>query len=378
VARPVKEAELNTVVLTELAEKRLGVKTAKAEERPLRRQQSYGGEVTLPASALLTVSAPVSGTLQIPKGQALPPVGARVTSGQAMFTLIPHVLTQAERVSLAQVKLQLAQAKIDADGQVNQAQVQVEAAKVEFKRAEKLYQGSAGIKKDVDDALARLQLAQKGLDAALLRKNLVDHMEVDTEAVAVKPLVIPAPRKGIVRATFAVPGELVPSGAPLFEIMNVDRVWVKVPVYVGELAEIADREPARINNLADPPGAPGVKANPVQSPPTAQAQASAVDLYYELANPEGKYRPGERVSVLVPLKGDDKSLSIPWSAVVHDIYGGTWVYVQTAPRTYARQRVQVRYVVGDRAVLAEGPAVGALVVTEGAAELFGTEFGFGK
>jgi hypothetical protein len=33
---------------------------------------------------------------------------------------------------------------------------------------------------------------------------------------------------------------------------------------------------------------------------------------------------------------------------------------------------------GNVAVLASGPAVGANIVTEGAAELFGTEVGFSK
>src|SRR5262249_8139507 len=59
VAHPVKEGDLNTVVLTPEAEKRLGVETAPAEQRSVRRMQSYGGEITLPTNALLTVSAPV-------------------------------------------------------------------------------------------------------------------------------------------------------------------------------------------------------------------------------------------------------------------------------------------------------------------------------
>jgi len=37
--------------------------------------------------------------------------------------------------------------------------------------------------------------------------------------------------------------------------------------------------------------------------------------------------------------------------------------------------VEVSRIAGDRASLARGPAPGARVVTAGAAELFGTEFG---
>jgi RND family efflux transporter MFP subunit len=380
VAHAVKETELNTVVLTEEAEKRLRLKvaTAEVEDGKVRRVRFYGGEVTLPASALVTVSAPVTGTLRAPKKEQLPHVGSVVKQGDTMFTLVPHALTQAEQISMEQVKLQLAQAKIDAEGQVKQAHVQVDAAKVSFDRAKRLFEGQAGTRKDLDDAEAALLLAQKGLDAALLKKSLVDTIQIDTDKGSVKPLVIPSPRPGIVRATYAVPGEMVHAGAPLFEVMNVDTVWVKVPVYVGEAAEIADKEAALITDLSDPTGARGVKASPVKSPPTAQPQASAVDLYYELPNPGGKYRPGERVCALLPLKGDEQGISVPWKSIVYDIDGGTWVYVQKAPYTYFRQRVEVRYVENGRAVLRKGPAPGTKVVTDGAEEVFGTEFGYGK
>jgi hypothetical protein len=40
--------------------------------------------------------------------------------------------------------------------------------------------------------------------------------------------------------------------------------------------------------------------------------------------------------------------------------------------------VAVEDISGATAILARGPAVGARVVTDGAAELFGVEFGVGK
>ena len=69
---------------------------------------------------------------------------------------------------------------------------------------------------------------------------------------------------------------------------------------------------------------------------------------------------------------------IPWSAVVHDVHGGTWVYEQTAPHQFVRRRVEVLHVDRGVAVLGAGPPAGTSVVTAGVAELFGTEFGIGK
>jgi hypothetical protein len=65
---------------------------------------------------------------------------------------------------------------------------------------------------------------------------------------------------------------------------------------------------------------------------------------------------------------------IPYSAVVYDTDGSTWAYVNTAANTYVRQPVKIAAIEGSAAGLASGPAVGAAVVTVGAAELLGTEY----
>jgi hypothetical protein len=65
---------------------------------------------------------------------------------------------------------------------------------------------------------------------------------------------------------------------------------------------------------------------------------------------------------------------IPYSAVVYDNDGSTWAFVNTAPRTYVRQRITVGAIQGSTAVLTGGPAAGAAVVTVAAPELLGTEY----
>jgi hypothetical protein len=65
-------------------------------------------------------------------------------------------------------------------------------------------------------------------------------------------------------------------------------------------------------------------------------------------------------------------------ALADDIQGGQWIYEQTAPNVFTRRRVEVQRVEGALAVLSRGPKAGAAIVTSGAAELFGIEFGAGK
>ena len=76
-----------------------------------------------------------------------------------------------------------------------------------------------------------------------------------------------------------------------------------------------------------------------------------------------------------PVAGSGPSLTVPYSAVVYEPDGSSWAYVQTEPLTYQREQIAIGTITGDQATLTAGPRVGALVVTQGAAELVGVETG---
>jgi RND family efflux transporter MFP subunit len=379
-----QETELNKIVLKPEAEERLGLKWAEVEVRQVSRVRNYGGEIALPPGASLLISAPVSGRVQPASAGNMPAAGMIVAANQPVLLLTPllsperEVLTPAERISIEQGKNQIATWRADAAFQVAQAQEQVNKAKLDLERAERLYRDSAGTRKAVEDAQSALNLANSALDASKTRQKLVESSESQNEAGQQTPLTIESPQAGMIRAQNVAPGEVVAAGAPLFEVMKYDPVWVRVPVYAGETAQLALDRAAEVVALNSEEKSRGYSAKPIAAPPTATPLASTVDLYYELANSEGHLRPGERMTVRVKLQGGSQQRVVPWSAVMHDINGGTWVYEITAEHTYVRRRVQVRYVLDDLAVLESGPPVGAKIVTAGAVELFGTEFGFAK
>ena len=69
---------------------------------------------------------------------------------------------------------------------------------------------------------------------------------------------------------------------------------------------------------------------------------------------------------------------VPYSAVIYDIQGRTWVYTNPEPLNFVRHEIKVDFVEGgSKAVLLEGPPVGTKVVIVGAAELYGTEYEVG-
>lgn len=369
VPKTLKEDQITSITLTGDAEQRLAIKTAPIERKPMRRSRTYGGEVMIPVGQILLVSSPLSGTLRATSsGSPLP--GQTVKLGQPMFELLP-LLTPEGRANLAT-------SKVDADGLVKNAETQLEAATIALNRAKQLLKDEAGSKRQVDEAQAQVDLAQKALEAASARRDLLIKVIGDVDRGTASAITIEAPATGMLRNISVRAGQTIPSGTPLFEVFDPDRMWVRVPVYVGDLKDLDIAATATIGQLTMSPGAVGQTAKPVLAPPSANAAAGTVDLFYELDNRSTKYSPAHRVGVTISQNDAADSLIVPWSAVVHDIYGGSWVYEKTGEHQYTRRRVQVRFVQGNLAVLINGPAVGTSVVTAGAAELFGTETGFSK
>ncbi len=74
-------------------------------------------------------------------------------------------------------------------------------------------------------------------------------------------------------------------------------------------------------------------------------------------------------------ESDGGNTVIPYSAVLYDPDGATWTYTNPKPLVYVRADITVDRIDGSRAILAKGPAPGTAVVTVGATELWGVEYG---
>jgi hypothetical protein len=68
---------------------------------------------------------------------------------------------------------------------------------------------------------------------------------------------------------------------------------------------------------------------------------------------------------------------VPYSSLIYDPQGQTWVYTSSQPRTFVRHKIDVDYIKGDIAVLNDGPPVGTVVASVAVAELYGAEFKVG-
>jgi hypothetical protein len=68
---------------------------------------------------------------------------------------------------------------------------------------------------------------------------------------------------------------------------------------------------------------------------------------------------------------------VPYSSLIYDAKGRTWIYTSPQPRTFVRQQVEVERIDGDSVFLVEGPAAGTEIASVGVAEIYGAETGVG-
>jgi RND family efflux transporter MFP subunit len=185
------------------------------------------------------------------------------------------------------------------------------------------------------------------------------------------PVGIDSPLAGRVVDVYARPRQLVLQGEPLWTISDWSSLWLRVPVFEGDLPDVDPKAPVEV--LTPGREAP-IPAKPSGVPQPTQSGRRTVDLIYEVANPDGTLRPGQAVSVQLPTGKKAEQLVVPRSAILWDGMGNAWVYVEHDQNLFKRQKIQVGQSLGDMIVVEQGLAKGQSVVTAGAETLYGEEF----
>lgn len=159
--------------------------------------------------------------------------------------------------------------------------------------------------------------------------------------------------------------------------------YVAVSLTENERAAVDSSAAALVWSTDAPDGQAGLTAMPSAEPPDGllsdpEPSSTDVVVYYEIDGGISAMAPGARVFVEVPLAGSGAPRTVvPYSSVVYDLDGRTWVYVSPEPLVFQREEVEVERIEGDFAILSSGPAVGTEVVMTGATELLGVESGVG-
>jgi len=351
VTHPIAETALPVVRLSAEAISRLRIETTTVRQGSVPRTRLVGGEVVVPPGRTVTITAPVAGEVHFVA--TVPPMpGATVQRGASLLRLT--AIAPADRDTRARVARE-----------VSAAEANLAALELRVTRNQTLVDQGAGSTRVLEEATAARDVAQADLAAARARAATLSRDPLLSDVA----MLVRAPASGVIRLLSVAEGQTVAAGAPLFEIVGVEALQVRVPVYSGDIGRIDARALARVRRNGE---THVVEARFVPGPPTAEPDRGTVDRYVGLAADAG-FVPGERVLVELPFQDTTTALVLPASAVVLDAWGGAWVY-RCEGEHFTRARVDPARRAGDDMVLAHGPPVGSCVVSVGAVELFGAEF----
>lgn len=111
-----------------------------------------------------------------------------------------------------------------------------------------------------------------------------------------------------------------------------------------------------------------------RTPPARVEPVEGTELSRVVLTDASARRLGIQTATVESVSGSGTvTATVPYSAVVYDAAGDTWVYTSPQPMTYVRHAVSVESIEGDVAYLSAGPAAGTQVVSVGSAELLGAE-----
>ena len=218
-------------------------------------------------------------------------------------------------------------------------------------------------------------------EAQLARRQMVGGLVVDRLPEASAPSTALSGFAGFTptAGSFAPPPAKAARSQPKAVKAIEGQLLVAVSLSPGEWARLDKEKPALLlplqtrNDLKQP-----VLALPSGLEPIEDGKRSMLTVHYTLSAKDAGIAPSRRLRVDLPITGSaEKQKVVPYGAVYYDAKGNAWLYVNPKPLVYERQRIAVDRVVGQQAVLTEGPAVGTTIVAVGASLLYGTEI-FGK
>lgn len=258
---------------------------------------------------------------------------------------------------------------------LEQARAAFEQADDEYRRMKTLYERQSLAPNDFKKIEAQWKVAQQRLDEAKEGARVEDRSAAEGKARQAQANVklnakrvadtrLAAPLTGVVARRLTDPGEMVAAGMPVFAVMDLNPVRVRVGVPEAEIAKVQAGRPAvvRIPSMGgqDFPG----KVELVGFAAEPQSRTFAVRIL--VPNPKLVLRAG--MIAEAEIEGDSRVqvITVPGEAIVRDPQGATLVYVYypEKQRVFAR-RVQVGRAVNAEIEIASGITASDLIVVAG-------------
>jgi RND family efflux transporter MFP subunit len=273
------------------------------------------------------VSAPVSGLVDASGLASSPVPGQRVTRGQSLAVLSPS-LGEGGGAAVAEARARLLETQD------------------EFDRAKRLYAAEAVPQRRVHEAEIRLRAAQEAL---------AGYGSDEGGRVTVR-----SPLSGVVAERRVTPGSRVEAGAPLFTIVDVSVLWLKVNVPAAQASDVSRSSGVEFQVEGSPRTHRAQRVVSVGS--VIDSMSRTVPVLFAVPNADGSLKVGANARVMVRTGRRESGVTIPVSALL-DEDGRAIVYVQPEGERFEKRELVLGGREGTRVLVQRGLAVGDRVVT---------------
>lgn len=305
----------------------LGIQTAPLQNQTDSVRPNFPAQVVVPPNAEQVVSSPLAGMV------------AQLLVQQNQFVRSGAPLVRIASPELGRLQLQLLQTAARAT-----------LARQTAQREQQLFDEGIIPQRRVQEAQAGLQEAEAALSQAKAALRLsgmpaatINH--VATSGRAQDSITLAATRAGIVTEISAKPGQRVEAATALLRVAQTDTLWLDIQIPVTESANWRPGTQLKIQGK-------GLAARLLSAGSTVSAGSQTVMLRAVVEGKTGQVRPGEFVTVELPIATTQASWDVPLSAVAHD-GNQAYLFVRTADGFEARP-VKVTASAGQR-VRVHGP-----------------------
>ena len=322
----------------------LGIQTAPLQNQAESVRTSYPAQVVIPPNAEQVISSPVTGLVS----QLLVQQNQSVRPGAPLIRIASP--------ELGQLQLQLLQANARAT-----------LARQAAQREQALFSEGLIAQRRVQEAQAALQEAEAVLKQArtALRLSGMPIATIDRVAASGNPqdsLTLAATQAGVVTEIKVKPGQRVDSTTPLLHLAQTGTLWLEIQVPVADSSSWAPGAKLKVQGR-------DITAQILSSSAMVAANSQMVVMRALVQGKAGQVRPGELLSVELPVAATAGGWDLPLSAVAHD---GDQAYVfARTPDGFEARPVKVSASSGQR-VRIQGPVkAGEQVAVSGVVALKG-------
>lgn len=322
----------------------LGITTAPLQSQAESVRASYPAQVVVPPNAEQVISSPVAGLVS----QLLVQQNQVVRSGAPLVRIASP--------EFGQLQLQLLQASSQATLARQAAQREQQLFDEGIIPQRRMQEAQAGLK----EGEAALKQAKAALRLTGMPSATID--EITASGNPQESLTLVSQQAGVVSRIEVKPGQRVDSASPLLHVVQTDTLWLEIQVPVADSASWQPGTRLKMQGR-------DIAARILSASPSVLTGSQTVVLRAVIEGKTGQLRPGEFLTVELPVVAAAGNWDLPLSAVAHD-GNQAYVFVRT-PDGFEARPVTVVASAGQRVRVQGSIKAGEQVAVSGVVALKG-------